>query len=333
MKSAKGHWIPVLAIKKQLALLVPPHSPTAWCQCPGTRSMAHGWRYLHWQQGINKLVQRARTAPFRRWTCLSHAAALSLRPARQSTPGPATRVLPEQGEVSSNSKAWFSIFLPYRSHSTGPSLCFTTTLRGLMPQSILNCKHWSQQTWINAEHGLIQFSSSICMWRSPDPPPVTRGSALAVHQALGLTSQCWAGHEALSPCSVRSRAVNCVYHIGLSSSLVHSRGENLLPLSHPWIHMKTMSSTSRHTAQTGAKRGWRRSDTAFPFSHQLQGWLLSQLNGKLVPGLLPADEFNWIHLGAVHLRKAVSPSMVVSCPVGMGCCERTAEVAEPLVCL
>lgn len=45
------------------------------------------------------------------------------------------------------------------------------------------------------------------------------------------------------------------------------------------------------------------SNAALPLSLHLLGWLLSQLKEKLVPGLLPADESNWIHLGAVHLRK------------------------------
>lgn len=36
--------------------------------------------------------------------------------------------------------------------------------------------------------------------------------------------------------------------------LVHTGGENLLPLSRPGIHVKTMSSTSRHAAQTRATK-------------------------------------------------------------------------------
>lgn len=57
MKSAKGHWIPVFAIKKQEALLVPPPNLTVWCKCPGTSGTAHGCRYRHWEQDTNKLVQ------------------------------------------------------------------------------------------------------------------------------------------------------------------------------------------------------------------------------------------------------------------------------------
>lgn len=40
----------------------------------------------------------------------------------------------------------------------------------------------------------------------------------------------------------------------------------------------------------------------FHFHSNLLGWLVSQMKEKLVPGLLPADESNWIHLGSVHLR-------------------------------
>lgn len=59
-------------------------------------------------------------------------------------------------------------------------------------------------------------------------------SALAVHEALGLTSQCWAGHEALSPCPFGSQAVSCVYHIGLSTSpSSHWGWKPLTPLP-PW---------------------------------------------------------------------------------------------------
>lgn len=80
-----------------------------------------------------------------------------------------------------------------------------------------------------------------------------------------------------------------------------------------------------------SQRGWRvghGSNAAFPFSHQLLGWLLSQVNGKLVPGLMPADKSNWINLGAEPLRQLLSPSAVGSSLVGMRSLGRAAEVLQ-----
>lgn len=157
-------------------------------------------------------------------------------------------------------------------------------------------------------------------------------SALAVHHAPGLTSQCWARRGA-HPAPLGDELLVVFTALLFPVPLVHTRGENLLSFSLPGIHMKTLSSVSGMLHRQGPRRGWRvgyGSDAAFPFSRQLPGWLLSQLNEKLVPGLLPADESNWIHLGAVHLKKLLSPSTAGSgsSPVGMGCCERAAEVLQ-----
>lgn len=80
--------------------------------------------------------------------------------------------------------------------------------------------------------------------------------------------------------------------------------------------------------QRGAARWAQGSSAAFPFLLRHPGWHQSQVNSKLVPGLLPAGASNGIHPGAVYLEKVSSPRMAGFLPGGFGCCEQAAEVLQ-----
>lgn len=130
-------------------------------------------------------------------------------------------------------------------------MCFTTTLQGLPPQPILSRNANRLGSMLGMDSSGSAASSACGQVLEPLLPPVA--SAPAVHRALGSPRGAQPGVK-LSPLRGAELLVGFTASL-LPVPLVHAGGANLLSLSHPGIHMKTTSSTSRHAAWTGATQG------------------------------------------------------------------------------